>query len=130
TQEVEDIAFHNRDIAQPVSSGIRSSELNRSGRQVNRLDGLADTRKLKRKSPAITESIQRTAPGMTAGSAVIVALVQIASRLLAGGQRDLHLLTIFIDNHGWGRLFTNPASLDRKILKFANLAIISKNDRS
>jgi len=61
---------------------------------------------------------------------MVFALIQVTSRFLAGHQRDLYLFTILIDNDRRRRLFTTPTTLDRKILKLANLAIISKNDGS
>ena len=79
---------------------------------------------------SITKAIECPAAGITAGRAMIVALIEIATGFLSRGQRNLHLLAIFVDHDRRWRFLARPGLRDREAFEFAHLAIISENDRA
>ena len=84
-QEVERIRLDAFDIGEPIPAGIRPGQRYRFGRNIDGFDVLTPIGDLNGKSSGIAECIERAPPRVTAGGAMVIALIQIRSRLLTAG---------------------------------------------
>ena len=76
-EEVEDVRLDAIDIFEPIAVDIGLCQSHGSRRDFNSFNVLAYVRDLDGKSAGVAEPIQCTPVGVTAGSPVIVALIQI-----------------------------------------------------